>query len=197
MDPKTKYYEVTEFDKPEVPVPPEPGPPIEPEPPVAEEGYIVLEGPVSTGPDTFKVNIVGGTNAQVDGYSIFVGYPDGLQALGFEPGEWVEAYLDGRTPFQIFQPWATGSVGAVPSQHVGIQCGFWENGADTALPVTVPQDTVLGTLLFKWTKPGAYFLDNASRKYGRNKKLPAMYTRLTGRFIAPTLGSLTVEVPIT
>ncbi len=202
MEATTRFYEVKELFKPGTPDPgPEPlppiGPPVEPPPGASEEGYIVLEGPTGAGADTFYVNIVGGTNVEVDGYSIFIGYHDGLQALSFVPGGWVVDYLGGRGPFQVFQVWPSGSVGAVPSQHVALQCGFWENGNDKTLPVTVPQDTVLGTLTFKWSAPGSYRLDNASQKYGRNKKLPAMYTRLHAPYLPPDpLGSLIVTVPI-
>ena len=203
MEAKIKYYVVREVESPvgfppePEPEPPPPTPPVEPPPEVAEEGYIVLEGPTPAGADTFQVNIVGGTNVEVDGYSIFVGYPDGLQALSFAPGGWVVDYLGGRRPFQVFQVLPSHSAGAVPSQHVALQCGFWENGHDKTLPVTVPQDTVLGTLTFKWSAPGSYILNNASEVYGRNMRLPALYTRLHAPYLPPDpLGSLNVAVPI-
>ncbi len=167
---------------------PDPDPPDPPAPPV-EEGYLVLEGPLAAGPDTFHVNIVGGTTTQVDGYSLAIGYPPQIQALGFVEGQFVKDYLDGATPFKVFQP------GTVPSPYVGIMCGFWSNSNPSGPPpVTVPPNTVLGTITFKWTAPGISLLDNATKKYGP-RPIIAMYTRLTGPFVPPELGSLMVEVP--
>lgn len=185
-----------------LPVPPtaSPAPPVAPPPvpvpvpspvaPPVEEGYLVLEGPLPAGPDTFHVNIIGGTTTQVDGYSLAIGYPPQIQALGFVEGQFVKDYLDGATPFKVFQP------GTVPSPYVGIMCGFWSNSNPSGPPpVTVPPNTVLGTVTFKWTAPGAYLLDNATKKYGP-RPIIAMYTRLSGPFVPPTLESLSVEVPI-
>lgn len=174
----------------------DPGPDLpEPEPPLVEEGYLVLEGPVPAGPDTFHVNIVGGTNAQVDGYSMAVGYPGALQVLGFTPGKFVREYV-GEDPFKQFHAHLEGEAGAVPSQHVALMCGFWTSSNPSGPPpVTIPAGTLLGFLTFKWQVPGRYQLDNATKKYGK-RPLISMFTRLTGPYIAPELGSLTVSVPI-
>jgi hypothetical protein len=171
----------------EFPTPEPPEPPIDPpiDPPVVEEGYLSIDTMVPSGPDTFSVLIRGGTTVPVDGYSMFVGYPDGLQALGFTPGAFVTDYVGDGRPYQVFVQHPTGSPGAVPSQHLVLKCGFWTLGNST------PSDGAPVT----WTVPGRYMLENVTKKFGRNMKLPAMFTRLTGRYIEPLLTSLVVEVP--
>lgn len=206
-DGRVRYYEVREItDVRPAPIPPiippEPAPvptPVPTPPPPKDEGFIALENARvhDKGAQTFKVDIVGGTNTPVGGFSIFVGYKTGLVALGIEPGKFITDYIE--KPFEVFVNHPDGSRGAAAAgQHLVMMYGFW-NFSNTSMPhVVIPSNTVLATLLFKWTKPGTYVLDNATEKYGRrDRPLPAMYTRTTGRYIPPELESLTVKVPIT
>ena len=192
----TKYYEVREMAAPTDPEPEKPDKPDAPA--VKEEGYISLVNPKTVAPDKFTVDIVGGTTTPVDGFSIFVGYKDGIRALGLQTGKFIADYV-GKPPFLVFQNHPTGSPGAVTGQHAVMMIGFWTMADPSGVPmITIPSNTILGTLMFSWSKPGSYILDNATQKYGRlHRPLPAMFTRLSGRYIAPELESLTVGVPIT
>lgn len=195
MEAKTRHYAVRELAGPVAPpeIPPVDPPPEVPSP--ADLGYLYLADARTLGPDTFAVDILGGTNTQVDGYSLFIGHDATLQPVSFSPGKFVTDYVAPNDPFVVFQPHDKDSPDAVPGPYVGIQCGLWSIADVANTPVTIPQGTVLGTLVFRWTVPGSYLLDNASMKYGR-LPLPALYTRLTARYVPAEIQSLLVGVPI-
>lgn len=174
-----------------------PEPPTEPPlPPLVEEGYLDLELVGTAGPpgEVFQVNIVGGTTTPVDGYSTAVGYKAELECVGFTPAPFIVDYVAPNTPFLVVQIHPAGTPGAVPGPHVGVMVGLWSTGTNVAPPpLTIPPNTVLGTLVFRPSTSGVYVLDHTSRKWGK-RPIAIMYTRVDPPHLVPELDNCVVEV---